>query len=267
MSLPCLYTSYLLLYLSTCSASEFVYSHLYTCQPISRASRFVIIRCIPHPSPFIQSALQDRYFPLKNHKWLLWKIWLTGDVLGIHLPVYTAGSRGQALFSCTLLRSCHWKCCHCQPRYNAIGRKTLLRLGGKLASRGWGLHSSWQEKQCWNNQLRLCLQTPKGYLETPVQTQIVYTSDVSCNGWFSLANSTSQGSVLVLAAKFCSMRNKVHDLNLEAGWFLRDLFLISWKYFQTFHLKQGMHYHFLLRKVHKKIITKDDTKSWQENLY
>lgn len=215
MSLPCLYTRYFLLYLSTGSASEFVCSHLYARQSILYASGFAFLRCIPLPGLLFNQPYKTDPF-CKSHKWLLCKIWLTSYILNIHLSVYTAGSKGQRLFFCALCRACHLKRCHYQPHSNDIGNTTSLQLGGKLASRGWGLNSSWQRNNI-ENQLSLCLQNPKGYLETPVQTQIVYTSNIPCNGWFSLANNQRQVHVLVLAATFSSMWNKVHDLILEAG--------------------------------------------------
>lgn len=112
----------------------------------------------------------------ESYKWGLCKIWLTSYRLNIHLSVYTAGSRGQGLFFCALHRACNLKCCHYQPHYNDNHNAALLQLGGKLASKRWGLNSAWQRKQHWNNQLSFCLQNPKGYLETPVQTRTVYAS-------------------------------------------------------------------------------------------
>lgn len=65
MSLPCLPMRYLL-YLPTCSASEFVCSHLYAHQSISYASGFAFIRCIPHLLTCNSISLQGRFFPLET---------------------------------------------------------------------------------------------------------------------------------------------------------------------------------------------------------
>lgn len=165
--LPCLYTRYLLLYLSTCSASEFVCSHLYACQSISYASGFAFIRCSPRPLAFCSISPTRQILSSKNHKWLLCKIWLTGYILNTHLSVYTAGSRGQELFFCTLRRACHLRRCHYQPHYNDIGNNCFAAIRREACQQRMGFELFLTKKTTLKPSVKSLFTEPKGVSRNP----------------------------------------------------------------------------------------------------
>lgn len=115
------------------SFSEFICSPLCSCQS-SLSSGFAFIKCIPHPLAFYSTSSTRQILSLtstndSSARSASLIIYLTYIYLFLQ---QVPESRG---FSSV---PCHLKQCHYQP---------LLQLGGKLASRGWGLNSSWQGKQ------------------------------------------------------------------------------------------------------------------------
>lgn len=117
--------------------SEFICSLLCTCQS-SLSSGFAFIKCIPHPLAFYSINLTRQILSIKgtndsSARSASLIIYLTYIYLFLQ---QVPESRG---FSSV---PCHLEPCHYQPLPNDIGSTTVLQLGGKLASRGWGLNSS-----------------------------------------------------------------------------------------------------------------------------
>lgn len=122
--------------------SEFFCSSLCTCQS-SLSSGFAFIKCIPHPLAFHSISPTRQIFSIKgtndsSARSASLIIYLTYIYLFLQ---QVPESRG---FSSV---PCHLEPCHYQPLHNDMGCTAVLQLGGKLASRGWGLNSSWQRKQ------------------------------------------------------------------------------------------------------------------------
>lgn len=221
--------------------SEFICSPLRACQ--SNLSRgFGFIKCIPHLLAFYSISPTRQILSVKATN----DSSVRSASLIIHLTyIYlflqqVPESRG---FSSV---PCHLKHCHYQPLHNDIGSTTLLQLGGKLASWGWGLNSSWQRKH-WSNWLTRCLQNPKGYPETPGQMWIVCRWGMDGLVW----QTTSDKEMCCVGCKTL-LHGKQSAQPESRGWLFIErwcFFLFSWKYFQILRLKHSnVYYHIFLQK-------------------
>lgn len=154
-------------------------------------------------------------------KWFLCKICLTNYRLYTHLSVPTAGSREQGLFFCAL--SFKTQPLSTTPQWH--GSNTLLQLGGKPASRGWGLNSSWQRKQHRDNWLSPCLQSPKGCLGAPGERGL---SGMDGSVWQTTSDKEKCSCLLeiVLRAKQSARPQFGGRFFLQRWHFL---YLFSWK--------------------------------------
>lgn len=135
---PCVCVSFVSFILTLCPRNSQNSSALCTFQS-NVSSGFAFFKCIPHSLAFYSISPTRQILPVKatndsSARSASLIIYLTYIYLFLHgVPE----SRG------FISVPCHLEHCHYQPLLNGIGSTTLLQLGGKLASRGWDLNSSW----------------------------------------------------------------------------------------------------------------------------